>query len=111
METLLANYHVAGLVIGLATFLIIGLFHPLVIKGYYYLGLKCRMLFLAAGIILGILSVLTDGFILPTLLGVGAFSCFWSIKEVSEQAERVHKGWFPANPNSAEQTEMSRDSE
>ncbi|MDE7407988.1 MAG: DUF4491 family protein [Muribaculaceae bacterium] len=103
METLLADYHLAGLVIGLATFLIIGLFHPLVIKGYYYFGLPCRWIFMAAGIITGILSVWADGIIVPTLLGVVAFSCFWSIKEVTEQAERVRKGWFPANPQHPEQ--------
>jgi hypothetical protein len=36
---------------------------------------------------------------LSTLLGVFAFSSFWSIKEVFEQEERVHKGWFPKNPH------------
>jgi hypothetical protein len=36
--------------------------------------------------------------IASALMGVAAFSCFWSIKEVKEQAERVRKGWFPANP-------------
>ena len=34
----LAEYNLTGLVIGVATFLIIGLFHPLVIKGEYYFG-------------------------------------------------------------------------
>ena len=33
------NY--VGILIGLATFLIIGLFHPLVIKGEYYFGTRC----------------------------------------------------------------------
>ena len=32
------NY--TGLLVGLATFLIIGLFHPLVIKAEYYLGVS-----------------------------------------------------------------------
>ena len=36
--------------------------------------------------------------LLSSLLGVFAFSSFWSIKEVFEQRERVRKGWFPANP-------------
>ena len=35
----LTQYNLTGLVIGVATFLIIGLFHPLVIKGEYYLSL------------------------------------------------------------------------
>lgn len=33
-----------------------------------------------------------------SVLGVVAFSSFWSIKEIFEQRERVRKGWFPANP-------------
>ena len=87
MAEFLSQYHLAGVLVGLAAFLIIGLFHPLVIKGEYYFGRKCRWWFLAAGIVL-----------LAACLGVASFSCFWSIKEVDEQAERVRKGWFPANP-------------
>ncbi|MFA6780469.1 MAG: DUF4491 family protein, partial [Paludibacteraceae bacterium] len=29
------------------------------------------------------------------LMGVLAFSSFWSIGEVFEQRKRVEKGWFP----------------
>ena len=32
--------HFTGVIIGVATFLIIGLFHPIVIKGEYYFGVK-----------------------------------------------------------------------
>ncbi|MDY6373903.1 MAG: DUF4491 family protein, partial [Bacteroidales bacterium] len=32
----LAEYHIEGLVVGLLTFLIIGIYHPLVIKAEYY---------------------------------------------------------------------------
>ena len=38
-----------GIIIGLATFLAIGLFHPLVIKAEYYLGAGCWWLFLLVG--------------------------------------------------------------
>ena len=34
----LTTYNLWGLVIGVATFLIIGLFHPLVVKAEYYFG-------------------------------------------------------------------------
>lgn len=88
-----------GLLIGLASFLIIGLFHPLVIKGEYYFGQKCRWWFLAAGIVLCGASLLVDNIVASALLGVTAFSCFWSIKEIKEQRERVEKGWFPRNPD------------
>ena len=33
-----------------------------------------------------------------TILGVVAFSSFWSILEVIHQRERVRKGWFPEGP-------------
>ena len=39
----LTEYNLTGLVIGIATFLIIGLFHPLVVKGEYYLGVRCQL--------------------------------------------------------------------
>lgn len=98
MNDLLPTLHFSGLAVGLATFLIIGLFHPLVIKGYYYYGLRCRAWFAAAGAVMCVLSLLLDNTTLSTIAGVTAFSCFWSIKEVTEQRERVRKGWFPENP-------------
>lgn len=94
----LSDHHLLGLTIGLATFLIIGLFHPLVIKGEYYFGLRCRVAFLIAGIATGVLAYLTADPLWSTLLGVVSFSSFWSIKEINEQVERVKKGWFPKNP-------------
>ena len=39
-----------GIIIGVASFLTIGLFHPLVIKAEYHLGRKCWWAFLLAGI-------------------------------------------------------------
>lgn len=99
MTELLNAYHLLGLTIGLITFLIIGLFHPLVIKGEYYIGVKCWWIFLVAGIISGVASLLVDDVLVSSVLGVVAFSSFWSIKEVYEQRERVRKGWFPKNPN------------
>lgn len=98
MTQFLSTYHILGLSIGLITFLIIGLFHPLVIKGEYYLGVKSWWIFLVLGIITGVGSVLVDDVLLSTCLGVVAFSSMWSIKEIFEQRERVRKGWFPKNP-------------
>ncbi|MDE5646381.1 MAG: DUF4491 family protein, partial [Muribaculaceae bacterium] len=46
----IAQYNLTGLSIGVATFLIIGLFHPLVIKGEYYFGVRCWWVFLLMGI-------------------------------------------------------------
>jgi uncharacterized membrane protein len=90
------NY--TGLLVGLATFLIIGLFHPLVIKAEYYLGVKSWWIFALSGIIFSVLSILAEDMIWSTILGVTAFSSFWSILEVFEQKKRVQKGWFPKGP-------------
>ncbi|MBR1549624.1 MAG: DUF4491 family protein [Bacteroidales bacterium] len=87
-----------GLIIGLATFLIIGAFHPIVIKAEYYLGTRCWPLFALAGLAACIGSLLVDGTVLSILLGVLGFSCFWSIVELFQQRQRVQRGWFPKNP-------------
>ena len=89
----------SGVAIGVATFLIIGLFHPLVIKAEYYIGVKSWWIFLLLGVFTGIASLLVNNLIISILLGVFAFSSFWSIGEVFEQRKRVQKGWFPKNPN------------
>lgn len=87
-----------GIIVGLATFIIIGIFHPIVIKVEYYLGARCWWIFLLAGILFGALSLLVNHLIFSTILGVTAFSCFWSILELKQQRERVRKGWFPEGP-------------
>lgn len=87
-----------GIIVGLATFLIIGVFHPIVIKAEYYLGTKCWWIFLLAGIILGAISLLIGNLVISTIVGVTAFSSFWSILELFHQKERVRKGWFPEGP-------------
>lgn len=87
-----------GIIVGLATFLIIGLFHPIVIKAEYYLGTKCWWMFLVAGIVFCVLSIVVENLIASTILGVTAFSSFWTIGELFEQKQRVKKGWFPEGP-------------
>ena len=87
-----------GLIIGLATFLTIGLFHPLVIKLEYYFGKKSWIAFLVAGIIATALSLFAENNYLSIILGVIAFSSFWGIGEIFSQHNRVKKGWFPMNP-------------
>ena len=87
-----------GVVIAVITFMIIGVFHPIVIKAEYHMTEKCWPLFLAAGLVLIGGSVLAPNTIVSCILGVTGCSCMWSIKELKEQKERVRKGWFPANP-------------
>jgi hypothetical protein len=88
----------SGIIIGLVTFLIIGIFHPIVIKAEYYIGTRCWWIFLLSGIIFGAISLIISNVIISTILGVTAFSSFWSILELKEQKERVNKGWFPKGP-------------
>ncbi|MDE6633036.1 MAG: DUF4491 family protein, partial [Muribaculaceae bacterium] len=88
LQEFLTEYNLEGIAIGLITFLIIGVFHPLVIKGEYYMGQKCNWLFAVGGVCTLVASLLSQG-IPSILLGVTAFSCFWSILEVKEQRERV----------------------
>ena len=90
------NY--VGILIGLATFLIIGLFHPLVIKGEYYFGTRCWWAFLVTGILCAGLSLYVENVYLSIIFGVISFSSFWGILEVFDQRKRVLKGWFPKNP-------------
>lgn len=99
MTEFLAQYHLLGLFIGICTFLIIGLFHPVVIKCEYYFGTKCWWWFLLLGIAGVAASIIVSDVLWSSLLGVFSFSSFWTIKEIFEQRERVEKGWFPANPN------------
>lgn len=95
----LTTHHLGGLMLGICTFLIIGIFHPIVIKAEYYYGTRSWWFFLVLGI-LGIIACLwISDLFWSSLLGVFAFSCFWSIHEIFQQEERVRKGWFPKNPN------------
>lgn len=107
ISDIFTQYNLGGVTIGLCTFLIIGLFHPLVIKGEYYFGRRIRWAFLAAGILFLAGTLMVRSLTVSALLGVTAFSCFWSIKEVDEQVERVRKGWFPANPRRVKKDEES----
>lgn len=94
----LNEYHLTGLAIGICTFLIIGVFHPVVVKAEYYWGTRCWWVFLLLGLGGVAASVWVSSLFWSSLLGVFAFSSFWTIKEIFEQEERVRKGWFPKNP-------------
>ena len=87
-----------GLIIAVTTFLVIGLFHPIVIKSEYYFGTKCWWVFALTGVAFITASLLVENGILSPILGVIGCSCFWSILEIFEQRERVRKGWFTKNP-------------
>jgi hypothetical protein len=90
--------HYEGIILGLATFIIIGLFHPLVIKAEYHFGVKFWVVFLVVGLLTSMISLLIDNTIVSAIFGVFGFSCFWSIQEMFDQVKRVKQGRYPKNP-------------
>lgn len=97
-----------GIIIGVVTFFLIGIFHPLVIKGEYYFGKKINKYFALSGLIFVGISIYVKSLIPSIFAGVIACCCFWSIGEVNEQEKRVLKGWFKENPKRKEYYENIR---
>lgn len=87
-----------GIILAVCTFLIIGLFHPLVIKTEYYTGTRYWWVFLVCGLASVAAALFVANLVASSLLGVLGASFLWSIGELFEQKERVRKGWFPMNP-------------
>lgn len=96
------NMHFLGLIIAVATFLVIGLCHPIVIKSEYYFGVRCWPVFAILGTCSLVASVFVESVFWSSILGVIGCSLIWSILEIFEQRERVRKGWFPMNPKHPE---------
>ena len=88
-------------VLGVVTFIIIGLFHPLIIKAEYYFSYKIWPIFGAVGLVLLAITFFLDGF-WAYVLAVAGITCLWSVIEFFHQKKRVEKGWFPKNPNRKE---------
>ena len=47
----IAQHNLIGVIIAVATFLIIGIFHPIVIKAEYYFGVRCWWVFMLVGVV------------------------------------------------------------
>ena len=92
------NMNYSGLILGVATLLLIGVFHVIVVKGEYYFSKKIWPLFLATGIASLFISLFISSPVISSLIAVFGISCLWSIRELFEQEDRVKKGWFPKNP-------------
>lgn len=87
-----------GPLIGLAAFLSIGLFHPVVIKTEYYFGTRPWWIFLLMGLGCVIGALFISHIVISAIVGVVGFSSLWTILELFEQKKRVDKGWFPKGP-------------
>lgn len=95
-----------GIIIAVMSFLIIGLFHPIVIKTEYYTGVKLWWLFFLLGIACLAAALFVENAIGSAALGIIGASFLWSILELFEQKERVKKGWFPMNPKRKKEYEQ-----
>jgi len=84
--------NIQGILIGIAAFLLIGIFHPIVIKTEYYLGAKVWPAFLVAGIILICISLFIADTIFSSIIAVAGFCSLWSIGELRHQEKSVAKG-------------------
>lgn len=99
------SLHYSGLTIAVSTFLIIGMFHPIVIKVEYYWGTRLWWMFLLLGIVFIVGALLIGNIIISSILGILGASSLWSIGEIFEQRKRVKKGWFPKNPKRKDEYE------
>ncbi len=88
----------SGLLVGVVAFLLIGVFHVVVIKGEYHFGKRIWPLFAVIGVVSVIASLFIENVTVGVLVAVFGITCIWTIKELFEQEERVKKGWFPENP-------------
>ena len=97
--------HFTGIIIAVCTFLIIGLFHPIVIKVEYHYGTRPWWIFLVLGIASIVSALFISDIMLSATFGVLGASPLWSIGELFEQKKRVEKGWFPKNPKRKDEYE------
>lgn len=98
-----------GIKIAFTAFLVIGIFHPIVIKTEYYTGVKFWWVFLLFGVLCIGGALFVEDTYCSVVLGVVGASFLWSIGELFEQKERVRKGWFPMNPKRKEDYLGKRD--
>ena len=77
--------HFTGVLIAVCTFLIIGLFHPLVIKTEYYTGTRLWWVFLVLGLAVVGVAFMVENVFWSSVLGVLGASLLWSIGELFSQ--------------------------
>ena len=87
-----------GIIIAVATFLTIGIWHPIVIKTEYHFGTRPWVIYLIIGIACIVGALFIENALLSAVVGVFGASALWGIGELFHQRRRVLKGWFPKNP-------------
>ena len=88
-----------GIIIGIATLLIIGLGFPLVIRGERYLGYLWWPYMMGIGLVSILASLFISTNWLSVVIGVLGAAFVWGSTELKEQAVRTELGWFPFNGN------------
>lgn len=94
--------HFTGIIIAVSTFLIIGLFHPIVIKTEYYTGTRYWWVFLVLGLATIAAAFLIEDVLLSAIHGVLGASSLWSIGELFEQKQRCEKDGFLKIPSASD---------
>lgn len=87
-----------GLLLGVASLLIIGLGFIWVIKGEHYLGYLWWPYIMGLGILIVLASHLIPSNWGSALMGTFGASLIWGSTELKEQAVRAEIGWYPFNP-------------
>ena len=88
-----------GILIGIVTFLIIGLGFPLVIRGERYFGYWAWVYMMSIGFLIIVASLFIQNDRFAVIVGVIGATFVWGSTELKEQAVRAELGWFPFNAN------------
>ena len=88
-----------GLLLSLASLLIIGMGFIWVIRGERYFGVLWWPYLMGLGLLLILFSLFVEQDWLSALLGVTAASIIWGATEFRVQSIRAELGWYPFHAN------------
>jgi len=83
-----------GIIIGLIAFIMIGLFHPLVIYGEYHFGVKICTLFFCFGIISCIILIIIENKIISATIAIIDFIVFGVYMNCSNRKKELKMAGF-----------------
>lgn len=84
--------NITGIAIAVSTFLVIGLFHPIVIKTEYYFGTRPWWVFGFVGVACIVCSLCIESTIWSSIIGVVGASSLWAIGEPVRAKTSCGKG-------------------
>ena len=82
----------AGIILGVVTFVMIGVLHVAVVKIERNWGSQLWPGFVVLGVLFGLGSLMVDDVLVSALLGVNGFLFAWSGPELKKQKARVERG-------------------